>query len=124
MNIRQIKACSLFSFRSKLSTATALVYVVQYVSKTTIRLCLPVSVECFVEDQTFSLSYYLAPPPAPPTHHTLPLASSLSFSVFCVVAGRGAKSYDGDKAWSSINHSILSDDGVYSVFSGVAPQVS
>jgi hypothetical protein len=54
---------------------------------------------------------WFGPPP-------LPLASCLSFSLFQSIAGRacwrerggggGAKSYDGEKAWSSINHSILS----------------
>ncbi len=55
-----------------------------------------------------------------PSPHYLPSASCLSFSVFLCVAGRaywrerrvgggdGAKSCDGEKAWSSINHSILS----------------
>ncbi len=50
----------------------------------------------------------------PPSH--LPSTSSLSFSVFLWVPGRaywrewqgGAKSYDGEKALPSINHSILS----------------
>ncbi len=45
-----------------------------------------------------------------------PLASCLSFPVFLFVAGRaylrggggGAKSYAGEKAWSSIHHSTLS----------------
>ncbi len=68
----------------------------------------------FIEAQAFSPSYDLAPPP-------LPSASCLIFSVFLSVArgaywddwggegsGRGAKWYDDEKAWSSINHSILS----------------
>jgi hypothetical protein len=54
-------------------------------------------------------------------HPLSPLTSAswLSFSVFLFVAGRdyyragrgvvgGAKSSDGEKAWSSLNHSILS----------------
>ncbi len=56
-----------------------------------------------------------------------PAASCLSFSVFLCVAGRaywrrgrgkgggGAKSYDGEKVWSSINHSMLFVDKVFSV---------
>ncbi len=60
---------------------------------------------------------WLLPHPLLPT---IPSASCLSFSVFLCGAGRvywlggmgwdgrGAKSYDGEKAWSSINHSILS----------------
>jgi hypothetical protein len=56
--------------------------------------------------------------PFPP----LPSASCLSFSVLLRIASRahlrvsrgygdgaGAKSYDGEKGWSSINHSVLSD---------------
>ncbi len=69
------------------------------------------SVEWFIEDQIFSPSSDLAPPPP----------SFLSFSIFlCVAApveitdgreggrGGGAKSQDDEKAWSSINQSILS----------------
>ncbi len=53
----------------------------------------------------------------------LPSVSCLSFSVFLCVAGwaylresngdsgGGAKSYDSKKAWSSISHSILFEDG-------------
>ena len=72
-----------------------------------------------MEDQVFLLLYDLAPPSPPPT--LLPLASCLSFSDFLYVAGRaywwergvgggggGAISYDDEKDWSSINHSILS----------------
>ncbi len=74
----------------------------------------------FIEDQVFSPPYNLAPPAAPPSH-PLPSASYLFFfSVFLCVAdwvywrereardGGWAKLYDGRKAWSSINHSILS----------------
>ncbi len=56
-----------------------------------------------------------------PTPSPSPVSKFLSLSVFLCVAGRaywlergdvggggGAKSYDGEKAWSSINHSILS----------------
>jgi hypothetical protein len=55
---------------------------------------------------------WLLPHPLP---SPFPAASCLSFSVFlCVARERGewgvggAKSYDGEKAWSSIDHSILS----------------
>ncbi len=55
-----------------------------------------------------------------PLLHPLTSAKCLSFSVSVCVAGRaylrkevgsgrGAKSYDHEKAWPSINHSILSD---------------
>jgi hypothetical protein len=75
----------------------------------------PESIEWFIKDQAFSPSYDLAPPTTP-----LPLslekAGSLSqFSCMSSVEltdGRGrrvagAKTYEGEKAWSSINHSIL-----------------
>jgi hypothetical protein len=66
------------------------------------------SIEWLIEDQAFS-----------PPSHPLPSASCLSFQSSCVSpveltyvrgggGGGGAKSYDGEKAWSSINHSILS----------------
>ncbi len=78
----------------------------------------------FIGDQAFLLSYDSAPrPPLPP----LPSARCLSFSAFLCVAGRhtvltgesgergegggggrGAKLSDREKAWSSLNHSILS----------------
>ncbi len=71
------------------------------------------SIEWFIEDQAFSPSYDLAPCSLPPP----PSATCLSFSVFLCVAdgaywresgvGWGANSYDGEKAWYSINHSIL-----------------
>jgi hypothetical protein len=76
------------------------------------------SIELFIADPAFSRSYDLAPPPTPP-----PLsASCLSFSVSLPVCHRssfltdggggrgvgGAKSYDCNKTWPSINHSILS----------------
>ncbi len=62
------------------------------------------------EDQAFSPSYDLALPP-PPAPVLLPLASCLFFSIFLCVAGRaytdgrgrrggrGAESYDRNKAW-------------------------
>jgi hypothetical protein len=40
-------------------------------------------IECFIQDQAFSLFNDLAPPPPP-----LPSASCLTFSVFLCVAGR------------------------------------
>jgi hypothetical protein len=43
------------------------------------------NIEWFIEDQAFSLSTDLAPPPPPPT---IPSVSFLSFSVFLCVAGR------------------------------------
>ncbi len=69
------------------------------------------SIEYFIEDQALPTPLY------PP----LPTASCLSFSVFLCVAGQaywrggegfgGTKSYDGEKSWSSINHSVLSEGG-------------
>ncbi len=86
----------------------------------------PENIEWFVEDQAFSPSYDSAPPhPLPPP---LPSASCLSFSVFLCGgreytgwrggAGGATKSYDGKKAWSFKNHSILSalDNTACSVF--------
>ncbi len=89
-------------------------------------------IEWFIEDQANLRSYDLAPRPPPSTFsrqevvsrllsHPLTI-SCLSFSVFlflCVPGrgyrferggggGRGAKSYDREKAWSSINQSLLS----------------
>ncbi len=73
------------------------------------------SIVWFIEDQTFSPSYDLAPFPPP-----IPSASWLYFSVFLCGAVRTytyrerrmgwARSqilYDGENAWSSISHSIL-----------------
>ncbi len=74
------------------------------------------SIEWFIEDHAFSLSYNrVRPHPHPP----ISSASCLSFSAFLYVAGRAFwrergvgrgrdLSYDDEKAWSSINHSILS----------------
>ncbi len=71
-----------------------------------------------IEDQAFLRLYDSAPFPPPST--PLPPAGCLSFSVFLrdspveltdvegVGDWRGAKSYDREKDWSSINHSILS----------------
>ncbi len=52
----------------------------------------------------------LAPRPPPSPH--LPSASCRSFSIFLCVVGRGGREWGGaksyrEKAWSSINHSIL-----------------
>ncbi len=76
---------------------------------------IPESITKFIEDQAFSQLYDLAPPPF------LPWKSCLSFSVLPMSCrsslltgeggGRGAKSYDGEKACPSINLSILS--GLY-----------
>ncbi len=79
----------------------------------------PESIKWFIEDQASLRSQDSAPrpPPSPPS----PVSRCLSFSSFlCHVSpvdltdgrggsGRGAKSYDREKAWTSINHSILSD---------------
>ncbi len=79
-----------------------------------------------MEDQAFLPSYDSARrpiPPSPPPPHI----SSASWPLFflCVagwaywwekgggVVGGGAKSYDGEKVWSSLYHSILSDRGAH-----------
>jgi hypothetical protein len=48
------------------------------------------------------------PPPAPSPVSKLSLWSSLLTGEGWRGCGVGAKSYDGEKAWSSVNHSILS----------------
>ncbi len=75
------------------------------------------SIEWFIEDQVSSLSYDLAPFPTPPL--PLPSASCISLSLpVCrwssFTYGRegggrgGVKTYYGEKAFSSTDHSILS----------------
>ncbi len=77
------------------------------------------SIEWFTEDQAFSLSYDLAPP-------TTPSLSPISkLSLFLSLTSRhrsslrerggwgGAKPYDGEKAWSSMSPSILSEVDVF-----------
>ncbi len=72
----------------------------------------------YKEDQAFSPWYDLAPPP-PLSLHSCQLVVSLSHSSWVLLVqladgrgGRGdggrAKSYDCEKAWSSIYHSVLS----------------
>jgi hypothetical protein len=74
------------------------------------------SIECFIEDQAFSRGrmIWLLPPPLP---HLLSLSSTGDTQTDKEIQhadrrgdGGGAKSYDRKKAWSSINHSILSSD--------------
>ncbi len=71
------------------------------------------SIKGFIEDQAFSPSYDLAP--ASPSHvSTVSLSQSSCVSPVELSDGRGgggsgrSQSYDRQKAWSSINHSILS----------------
>jgi hypothetical protein len=82
------------------------------------RGCAPERIEWIIKDQAFSASYDFAPPPLP--HPPLPSVSSTGNTLEDWETetawwqergwggGGGAKSYDGKKAWSSINHSILS----------------
>ncbi len=72
---------------------------------------IPESIDGFIKELAFSPSYDLAPPPYLP----LPSTSCLSFSSFVSPVeltdgkeGGGAKSYVGEKAWSSINQLKLS----------------
>ncbi len=63
------------------------------------------------------------PPPPPPPVSKLSLYLSLPLcrrsSLLTGGGGRGAKSYDdGEKAWPSINHSILSMRGFFTTWSG------
>ncbi len=80
---------------------------------------IPESIEWFTEDQDFTALRMIRLLAHPPSSSLLPSASCLSLSVFLGVAGRafwrekgegggGAKLYDLEKAWPSINHSILS----------------
>ncbi len=72
--------------------------------------------EWFIEDQAFLPLYDLAPPPLPhPLSHQLPLFLNLPVCRWSSLwmgerggGGRGAKSYDGEKEWSSNKHSIRS----------------
>ncbi len=79
----------------------------------------PESTEWFIEDQAFSPSYDFVPPL--PSSSLIPPANCLSFSVLLCHRSLpaywrywwergevGAKSYDSEKAWSSVNHFILS----------------
>ncbi len=71
----------------------------------------------FIEDQTFSSSYDLAPNPLLPTFSSVRTLDGRHIGRLRKIdnllteegvgGGEGAKSYDGEKAWSSITHSIL-----------------
>jgi hypothetical protein len=65
------------------------------------------SIERFMEGQAFSPSYDLSPPP-PPQVVELSQSSCVcrrsSLLIGVEEVGGGDKSYDDDKAWSSINH--------------------
>ncbi len=72
------------------------------------------SIEWFKEDQALSPSYDWAPSPLLSSRQVF-LSQSSCVSPVEPSDGRGgggdvggAKSYDGEKAWSSINHSVLS----------------
>ncbi len=61
-----------------------------------------------MEDQAFAPSYALAPPPPPPVSKLyLFLSLSVCHRSSFLTGGGGANSHDGEKEWSSINHSIL-----------------
>jgi hypothetical protein len=68
-----------------------------------------------MENQACSPLYNLAPPPPLPPTSPVSLSRSSFLSPVeltdgrgWVGGGRGAKSYDGERAWCSINHLILS----------------
>jgi hypothetical protein len=66
----------------------------------------------FIKGQDFSTSYYLAlPHPSPVSKLDLRLKGRLRKRDNLLIGrgGGGAESYDGEKAWSSRNYSILSD---------------
>jgi hypothetical protein len=73
----------------------------------------PESIYLIIEDQAFSPSYELAPSPSPPTPHPsvsstgdtgrrLRKRDNLLTEEMEVGEGEEDKSYDGEKAWSSI----------------------
>ncbi len=86
------------------------------------------SIEWFIEAQAFSRSYDIIPRPSPPPYspvskldrrHTGRLLDNLlTGEGGGEEGGRGAESYDRKKAWSSINHSILSAQSVKKTFPG------
>ncbi len=100
------------------SSYTVLAFLFLLLIKTSglVRVFSPESIELFIEDQAFSPSYDLAPPPS--LSPSLPSASCPSLIVFLCVAGNaywwgggggvGALSDDGEKVWSAIYHSIRS----------------
>ncbi len=67
-----------------------------------------------IEDQAFSRSYDLAPPSPLPFRQKVIFFSKSSFVPLVVLTdgkeggGGGPNSYDGEQAWSSINHSVFS----------------
>ncbi len=110
------------NFPSTIHSTYHLLYKITDVQKIVIniqtwRLCSPESIEWFIEVQAFLRSYDsatrpLSPPPTPVSK----LSQFLGLSVPRRSSfwrerggGGGAKLYDGEKAWSSINHPILSD---------------
>jgi hypothetical protein len=68
----------------------------------------PESNEGFIEDQAFSRSYDLARPPPSSADSKLDRRHTTICRRETGEGEGGAKSYDGEKAWSSINHSLLS----------------
>ncbi len=75
-------------------------------------------IEWFIEDQAFSPSYGLTPPPPPPFPARPAIHSKTEKERQLITDGRGgaggrgrggAKSHNCKKAWSSINRSIISD---------------
>ncbi len=71
------------------------------------------SIEWFIDDQAFSLSYDLAPrtPPA-----WLRKRDNLLTREVEEGGGWGAQSYSGEKVWSSINDSIISAKNLDSIY--------
>jgi hypothetical protein len=66
-------------------------------------------------EPAFSRSYDVAPPPTLSCQQVVSVSQSscvspveLTDGIGGEEGGGGAKTYDGEKAWSSINHSILS----------------
>ncbi len=82
----------------------------------------PACIECFIEDEAFLTSYDLAPTPPPPhspfsklgQRHTgrLRKRNNLLIREGGREWGRCQTIYYGEKAWSSIKHSTVSDLGL------------
>ncbi len=87
----------------------------------------PESIELFIENQAFLGSCDLAPCPPPPPCPISNLPHFLSLPIrraYLRGEGRGAKSYEREKARPSINHSILTAFTIHPELTETEPQPS